>query len=357
MKAHFGYIAATVMAATAGASVALAAEATENLRSNALEVSGPDRLEGLPRGAPRGQPLDYQLTYDSKDDSITVYVFRATHPNAALWFERADSVLNIGRKGWQLSDATPIERITAFGAAAPNGLRRAYRAGKDMKSTALAVIQVNDWIVKVRSSSTTLDRDAELARLDRVIAALSVKASPRPAYPLELPAACPGGGRATITEVLAAEAIGKPDPAQTMMAGLLAMANGLDLAGGKGSLAAEPLAYCRAVLEGPMAELGTLYRSKAGDGHWEVVFADSGRSFSGHFLPRVGDDKATGFGMLTLNDFDRSHVLMLTKASPDPGSGSTVAATVLLGRGRLQPVSTAVYDSKTIELSLPKDAK
>lgn len=344
----------------ANSAVALAAEPADNLRSAKLEVTAPETLEGFSRNnpAPKGQLLDYQFNYDTAGDSITVYIFRATHPNAALWFERADSVLNVGRKSWQLSDATPIERITAFGAAAPNGLRRAYRASQGMKSTALAVVQVNDWIVKVRSSSTTLDRDAQLARLDRVIAALAVKAALRPAHPLELPMACDEKIDSVIASLVGGKLIEKPSSTHTLTAGLLATDHARSLAGGKDSLAAEPNAYCKGTLVGPMAEVAALYRAKSGDGHWEVLFADSGRSFSGHAVPF---DKAapqvSGFGMMTVNDFDRSSVVFLTEGSPDPGISSDIGAMVVTGRMRGAPLTAVHYDSNQIDVNIPRGDK
>lgn len=233
MTTKLSHLAAALIASSfaATSSVGLAANSSENLRSQALEVAAPGVLEGFTKSPPnpRSQPLDYQITYDTPGDSITVYVFRATHPNAALWFERADSVLNVGRKGWQLTNPTAIERITAFGASAPNGLRRAYRAGKDIKSTALAVIQVNDWIVKVRSSSTTLDREAQLARLARILAAISVKVVQGQANPLDLPAVCEGTIDSALASLIGGKLIEKPSTTHTLTAGVLATGYALGL--------------------------------------------------------------------------------------------------------------------------------
>lgn len=244
------------------------------------------------------------------------------------------------------------------GRPAPNGLRRAYRAGKEVKSTALAVIQVNDWIVKIRSSSTTLDRDAELARLDRVIAALTVKANLRPAYPLELPAACDGDTDSRIKSMLGAKIIEKPEQTHTLFAGLIAKNHAQQLAGGTASLAATPASYCKGTLAGQMAQLATLYRAKSGNGNWEVLFADSGRSITGLAIPLDKNaPQVTGFGMLTVNDFERSRVLVLTEGSPDPSTASEIGAMVLMDRIRGQPLTTVTYDTNQIEVSLPKDAK
>lgn len=360
MKSVRGRFMAAVLGGTATiySPATSSAETPEVRRSATMEVTAPGTLEGLTRGSPKGQPLDYQITYDTSNDSISIYVFRATHPNAALWFERADAVLNISRRGWQLRDPTAVERITAFSASTPNGVRRAYRAGKDMKSTALAVIQVNDWIVKVRSSSATLDRDAQLARLDRILASLSIKAAQRPAYSLDLPGACDPKIDSVVASLIGGKVIEKPSTTHTLTAGLLATGYARALAGGEGSLAAEPGNYCKGTLVGPIAELATLYRAKSGDGHWEVLFADSGRSFSGHAVPlNKNAPQISGFGMMAVNDFDRSSVVFLTEGSPDPAISSDIGALVLMGRLKGAPLTAVRYDSNQIDVTVPDGDK
>ncbi|TPE59577.1 hypothetical protein FJQ54_13960 [Sandaracinobacter neustonicus] len=122
--------------------------------------------------------------------STTFYVFKASAPNARLWFDRAMPVV-ASQIPMEIFEAGPVEKITAFGSPSPNALRQIFvtpQAGP-FKSTALVVAQSGPWIVKVRATSATLDRAGLAKRIDRHLAAIQI-APPAFAAALEAPARC-----------------------------------------------------------------------------------------------------------------------------------------------------------------------
>ena len=67
--------------------------------------------------------------------------------------------------------------------------------------------------------------------------------------------------------------------------------------------------------------------------------------------------QVSGFGMMTVNDFDRSSVVFLTEGSPDPGISSDIGAMVVTGRMRGAPLTAVHYDSNQIDVNIPRGDK
>ena len=317
-----------------------------------------ETADTLPRVASASQetPLQSIINFKSGGEAITIYVFRATNPNAALWFERADAILNYVWKPKGLGEGSAIKAYTMSGAKEPNGLRRVYPIAGSMKSTGLAVAEINGWIVKIRSSSSVLSPAEQEARLERTMLAVSSTKPVAKPRPLLVPKACDtASATAELESLLAGEAISDPDPATILASGLTAMALADFLSGSKGSLADNPDQYCRIPLK-QGAEFAAVYQNKDPKVKgWTMLFADSGMSVSG--LETMGlEDKnkkePTTIGMLTANQLDKTNVILFSKSIP-VAELSLAPAANFLGRGGGKTYSTIEYGKKTLSIAMP----
>ncbi|MDK2767923.1 MAG: hypothetical protein KYX69_09410 [Sphingomonas sp.] len=139
-------------------------------------------------GTPNDSVVDYEAATGT--ESTTLYIFKASVPNARLWFDRAMPVV-ASQIPMAIFEAGPVEKIAAFGSSSPTALRQIFvaRQAGPFKSTALVVAQSGPWIVKVRATSATLDRAGLAARIDRHLAAIRI-APPAFAADLEVPRHC-----------------------------------------------------------------------------------------------------------------------------------------------------------------------
>jgi hypothetical protein len=114
--------------------------------------------------------LDIIADYVNQAEGIvaTVYLYRTSVADAALWFDRALTAIRL-RPGWGL-EAAPPPAVTAFappGASVASGLRTAFDVGApEVRSTALAVAPLGDFLFKIRISSTRLDAAGQAMRIE-----------------------------------------------------------------------------------------------------------------------------------------------------------------------------------------------
>ena len=327
------------------------AAAAEPSMPQAFLAKLPDAVDGIPQLNSQGGVATYDLgaNYKSGEDVISLYIFRATNPNAALWFERADSLINFIWKPKGLGEGEPIESFSVPGAQQPSGLRRAYRLGNG--STALAVAEVNGWLLKIRSTSDRLSPAEQIGRLDRIMKDLAVPPSLAPPHPLVLPPECAEADpNASIEALVGAEAIRQPKGEDILAAGMTALAHADSVIGGKGSLAEEPTKYCRMKLPENLAPYGTAYRNidpaKKG---WTLLFADSGRSISGLETIVFESGKAQPGGMVTANLLDRTTTAMILKGIPLVDA-AVPAVTPLILRGGPDGYNSVVYGTHTVHV-------
>lgn len=295
----------------------------------------PAAADGLPRSAEpaRADPLDYHAAYGAKGETVTIFVFRANYPNAALWFDRAQETLQEIWKNAGIGPGTDLTPITLAAAPATNGLARTFPIARGRKSTALAVAQVNNWIVKVRSTSATLSAEENAQRLQRIVAAVSTTRAIAKPHPLTLPEACPASDSGqSLMSLLDAKVVAKPSSATVRAGSRIAAALAMEVRGRQASLATNPQAYCRLPL-GAGPALGAAYRSldPATKG-WTILLADSGRSVSGVPAELLEGDAPREGGMLATGDFDRINVLLFADAVPDMESAFLPAAQHLMSR-------------------------
>ena len=322
--------------------------------SDAPPIALPAAMEGMRTVQPLDEPFNKVVNYESDGEVISLYLFRPTHPNAALWFERAEAILTTLWKERGLGEGGETRRLSVVGSSVPNALARSFSVSGDYKSTGLAVAQIGNWLVKVRSSSRTLDRDAQLARMEQVLATIAAPSGVRPANPLTLPEPCPpAAADATFKMLLNSEAIDKPNPETMLAAGAVLLTGAQQMAGGEGSLAAAPDSYCRAELPG-IGPAAALYRRKndAG-GEWTALLADSGTSVSGLKTVIFDRKKTKDGGMITANGLDKTRAVLFAQGIPAPEAGFMPAARLIVAGSKEGYVAVA-YGTQNIEVALPK---
>lgn len=141
-------------------------------------ITLPVTLLGFPRneGQEYVKPqLDVAFRYFPADTSeeVSVYIYRVTSGVPSLWFDVSSASIeqrqSFGRK-------TRFDMPLAFtppGQSTASALKAAWTlSDAPYRSTALAIVPVGEWLVKIRYSSTTLETASLVRRLDEVIAAI-----------------------------------------------------------------------------------------------------------------------------------------------------------------------------------------
>lgn len=313
-----------LIAAVAALPFGTAAQA-EGWTQREAGITLPDRMADLSRGETRdlsdGKATDTMLQYGAGEEPVTLYVYRSTYPNAALWMDRTAAAMqtNVGGSGAETA-AVPF---TIGGALRPNGLRRALNLpqGARFKATGVAMAQVGAWMLKLRVTSATLDAASVSAKMDRILQAVRFdRPAPAP-LPMTAPAAC---GEEPI---LAGRLVAAPDRKRIAAArdagrAVLAMVRG----GGDG-LAARPDLWCRDESTGLPAQYVSLYRRKTG-GSYVLLLSDAGLSLTLAALP-AGDGSAVAAYAGTTSDVG---VAALYEGLPDPTTAMQAALPLMVGR-------------------------
>lgn len=309
----------TMAALLVFAGPALAQDAWRHAQSGIIV---PGTVGEMRRGEPRdlsdGAGLDVMSQYGTESEPVTLYIYRSAYPNPALWFERTRLAMNtnVGAEG---TEAAP-RPFTLGSGTAPNGLREEIElpAGGRFRTTAVAIAQLDEWIVKARITSSSLDRAGIAARMDALLAALSLPARRNAPHPLRVPGPCTDSATPS----------GRPASGDRDTVLAAAMATGmteLAEARGFGGLAAEPDAWCRETGRLP-DRIGSAYRRRDG-GAWVALVGDSGMAVSGRGLAPIGA------GAAAFTSTARStRVAEIYDALPDLVAAINVAAPVLIGR-------------------------
>jgi hypothetical protein len=245
----------------------LAVPATASWQHADTSMILPPRSAGLARGEVRDSTdaeMDVSASYVSEEDGLvaTVYLYRTMTPDVALWFDRALTTIML-RPDFHLGNAQP-PTPAAFarpGATTASGLRAALDVGvAEARSTALAIAPLGaNWLLKIRLSSTRLERGALDERLTAFIQGLRwpAETAPAPAAVPILP--CPSPLRLRNARVV------RPDMNATVM----------DAFGG--ALVAQhqgtPSVYCRE--PGATVERG-VYRPGGSTESYLIALGDSG---------------------------------------------------------------------------------
>ena len=298
-------------------------EAAGDFHHRGSGITLPARIGDMRRGEQRdlsnGGEFDLIVQYGSNTEPATLYIYRSAYPNPALWYERTRRAMNANIAAGA-GDAWP--RGFALGSGSQNGLREEIELpeGSRFRSTAVAIAQVGQWMVKARITSPRLDKAGIAARMDALLGGLSLPASESPTHPLRLPSACSEslpldgspirGDRES--EIASATALGAIEFAQ---------------ARGSGGLAADPSSWCRS--SGPLDQHGSTYRQRDGSA-WVVLLGDSGTAISGRSLASTGRDGAAIFASTPA----WTRIANVYDSLPSPEQAVEPAVPVLVGQER-----------------------
>lgn len=233
----------------------------------------PPASAGLTRGEIRDSTdaeLDVVAGYSDAQEGVlaTVYLYRTTTPDVALWFDRALTAIML-RPEYRLEGAA-LPAPAAFarpGISTASGLRAALDVNTpDVRSTSVAIVPLGPWLLKIRLSASGLDRAALDERLTRFIAGLrwpaeTATTTSRIAVPVE---PCPAPLRLRNARIV------RSDMSNTLMDALA------------GSITAEaadgpPPVYCREA--GATLAYG-VYRPDAATNRYLIALGDAGIALS-----------------------------------------------------------------------------
>lgn len=309
------YLIALMLAAAAAAPAA----AQDLWRHQASGVSIP-RVVGemrlsQERDASGGGNYDVILQFGDSTTPATIYIYRSAYPNPALWFERTRMAMN-QNVGSQNERVAP-DSLTLGNARAPNGLREdiAISGGGRFRATSVAIAQAGEWMVKVRLSSTQLDRDAVASRMSQLLAALRFENMPPP-HPLIVPALCSESTGANGRKL----SPGREAVAAAARDGVLVA----DEARGRAGLAMDPRAWCRESTQFP-AQYGSVYRRRDG-GAWVALVGDAGRAISAATL----GDRAVTFAAIPAS----TSLVAVYEGLPHPDRAIVEAIPIVTGQAR-----------------------
>lgn len=268
------------------------------------------------RDLSRGGGFDVILQYGDSTTPVTVYVYRSAYPNAAMWFERTRLAMNshVG-SGERAADPRPF---TLGGAAAPNGLREEISLPSG--ATAVAIAHRGQWMVKLRMTSTSLDRAALAARMDQLISAFRFTGEATAPIPLAVPGMCDGNARMEGDRIR--NVAGEPLAAATVT-GIIAYGEARGISG----LATEPQQWCRATIEALPAQFGSFYRRRDGNG-WVALMGDSGMAIAALPIEVPGRARAA----LYTSSPAATRVVAAYEGMPAPAEAIMAALPVLVGQ-------------------------
>lgn len=269
----------TLPAAAQPQKTAITAPADQPYRFKHSGLSIPATLEGMPRKAIEQfgtEELDVFANYERGAEAITIYVYRNVSGAVPVWFDRAVAPIETRRDAYgTVTAAVPPTAFTPPGQTVASGLMGAWSVTKPpYRGTALALLPVGNWLVKVRYSSGSLDGAALAARLPAVLAALTWPTGLAPAAPARPIADC-----ATPLAYPKKAKVVRDKDANTMsgVLGGLLESLGSQLSDEKkagDTAAAVPPLWCRD--PGP-SPVGAVYRADASTDSYLLAFSDAGR--------------------------------------------------------------------------------
>ena len=271
---------------------------------------------GETRDLSRGGGFDVILQYGDSTTPVTVYVYRSAYPNAAMWFERTRLAMN-DHVGSGAASANP-RPFTLGGSAAPNGLREEIDLPGG--ATAVAIAHRGEWIVKIRITSTELDRAALAERMDQLIAAVRFAGEAAAPIPLAVPGLCDGDVRMNGDRI---RNVRNEQLAAATVTGIVAYGEARGISG----LATEPQQWCRATVEALPPQYGSFYRRRDGNG-WVALMGDSGMAIAALPIEIPGRARAA----LYTSSPAATRVVAAYEGMPAPGEAIMAALPVLVGQ-------------------------
>lgn len=265
--------------------------------------------------------LDVMVNYEGADGTVlTFYIYRPALMSVPLWYDRAEfQILNRPEFG----GVTALNSATAFAppkSESTSGLRRTFTPNQGTyKSTAVALMPLNDWLVKIRISSETLDAPALDEIMEQTIASLrwpdDVK--PAPAAALVLPC------KNTLVYNKSAKLL-KPDLGQSLLGSVLATMRD-DIKGTKKDSEKDHetvMPWCR---EGEPTLTYGAYRYDEDKDRYTLAVGDAGRTVG--VYPALSLDGGNSQYQLSLEDLDRTYIFPNFNKLPVPERAFNVVTT------------------------------
>jgi hypothetical protein len=218
--------------------------------------------------------LDVVVQYATADKSTqaTLYLFKPALASVPVWFDRSETQIRLrpAFRGVASRQTLPFAFPTP-GASVANALRRSFSIqGGEFKSTALAVMPLDEWLVVVRLSSTVLDEGQIDAKLTDIVGAVRF-----PATGFASEAAVPIQSCTTSQKRFRARLM-KPDMAQVLLGSLISQVEAKAATNsqrdGKTLSPAKPL--CR---DGQGGSAFGVYRTDDNTKGYTLALGDAGR--------------------------------------------------------------------------------
>jgi len=291
-----------------------------------------------------GAKADNILQFGTANEPATLYLYRSSFPNPALWFPMTRAAMVINMHGLPAAPSAPTP-FTTGGASAPNGLRWVTPLPETARAraTGVAIVQVGEWILKLRITSRTRDANGVGKRLDTLLAMIHFSAPPPRPLPLTTPAACKG--EAWDTGIIITD---KPNDDE-MGAAMLSATNALFAASGVSGLAREPGKWCKDESVSISSGMISLYRPISGPPQWVMFVGDSGITITAQDLSdyaktarNIKDFRARAV-MLT-NNWAGTRVVGFFDNMPFPQTSINLALPVAVGQ---RPALFSVSTGKT----------
>jgi hypothetical protein len=301
----------------------------------------PATLDDLPRtgaSALEAGQLDENVSFQSGNEVLTVYIFRNVTGSVPLWFDRASWMIE--HRSDQYGAATPLDRPAAFvppGQATASGLTRTWLTGKGpFRSTGVALVPLGgDWYVKLRYSSGTHSAEALAPRLAGAVAALGWPAAIAPQPAAALVAACTGS-----LDYARKAKLKKPDMTDALIGAMVAGAAREKAA--KNPEEGLPVQWCR---EGDSTMQFGIYRAAGNNDGYLLALGDAGRAISVHRGLAL-EDRDPGY-QVSVATLDRTLIYPSFDKLPRPE-----AAVEAVMRNR--PISSSARDSKQLTIGIAK---
>lgn len=271
----------------------------------------------------------------------TLYIFRPAFMSVPMWFDRAQTALEVRDiyHGAIPVDPQPIA-FARPGASVAAGLRQTYRPAQGpYTATSLAVVPSGEWLVVVRLSSTVLDPAAAMAKVSDILAAIRWPSVTETA-PIAVPVQACSKSLSYKTAKLK-----KPDMMQALLGGTIALAALKD--DKKSTASTKPVLWCRDPIK-PALEYG-VYRAESDD-VYTLAVADSSRVANVYKSFELPGEPSTGGYAVTYQDLDGS---IATFPSFDALPRPEQVLRLVLGS---QPIARTAGsgDKQNINIGVPK---
>jgi len=268
-------LAASVGSTTIAAPREISVKSSESYKHKETKLALPPSLGGLPRhrvAELEAVALDVLIDYRSADgaDVTTIFLYRNAAGDVPMWFDRATKLIEGSTdKYGSVKAATAPVAFVPPGQGSASGLRVAYAAtNSSYASTAVAILPLGDYYLKLRLSSGSLTPAQLDARLTETLAAID--------WPRKIAASSVAIPIQDCEAALTFTGDAKPAPndgAAALMSALMpSLAHGLARSGAG---TATPVRYCR---DPKVVDLAGLYRPNGDKERYLIALADSGRA-------------------------------------------------------------------------------